>query len=74
MGLSDKERQRYRSKRLRHGKNRVVSPENATPRREPNGKIEGMNCSCGVHLEGTPRDFEEHWRWLHPGERSPFFF
>lgn len=70
MSLTPEERSQYRSKRLREGKNRPVSPARATPEMEKPAEVETLNCHCGTHLAGTKADIEAHRKVCHPPMRD----
>lgn len=62
---------RYRSKRLRNGKPRYVTAEQATPHMaEPKaGDMQGGMCRyCETILQGTQAQIREHYRTVHPDE------
>lgn len=67
MSLTPEERSQYRSKRLREGKNRPVSPARATPEMEvpAAADVNSWSCGCGTLVVGNEADFKEHRRICH---------
>lgn len=62
---------RYRSKRLRNGQPRYVTPEQATPymRKPKESEMQGGMCRyCETIVHGTQAQIREHYRTVHPDE------